>query len=129
MGLILITGGRTWPHIKVIRETLQQLRASEKPWLAIVHGDCPTGTDRICRDLCEDMGLCEFRCPAKWVSYGRRAGMMRNEWMLRIKPDCVMAFHTDLASSKGTKGMVDLAVKAKIECHHHNGIKWKTLHA
>lgn len=125
MGLILVTGGRHWPHKDIIYQTLRELRASEKPWFAVVHGDCPTGADRICRDFCDHLGIAEFRCPAKWKTYGRPAGMMRNGWMLYLPVDSVMAFHENLAESKGTRGMIALARKQDIPCYHHDGEKWR----
>lgn len=50
--------------------------------------------------------------PADWDKYHRAAGHIRNQQMLAEgKPTLVLAFHHDLAKSKGTKDMVRRALK------------------
>lgn len=53
--------------------------------------------------------------PAEWNRLGRTAGPVRNTQMLKEgKPDCALAFHPNLALSKGTKNMVNQLIKAGI---------------
>ncbi len=49
--------------------------------------------------------------PAEWKKYGRKAGPIRNQQMLDKDPDMVIAFHSDIAKSKGTTDMVRKARK------------------
>jgi hypothetical protein len=58
--------------------------------------------------------------PARWHEHGRAAGPIRNRRMLEEKPDIVLAFHPNLALSKGTKDMVGIARKAGIEVEVHD---------
>ncbi len=51
---------------------------------------------------------------AEWNRYGKAAGPKRNQKMLGLKPDLAIAFHQDLASSKGTRDMVLRARKAGV---------------
>jgi hypothetical protein len=52
---------------------------------------------------------------ANWEKYGKAAGPIRNQEMLEFgKPNLVLAFHNDIANSKGTKHMVSIAEKAGI---------------
>ena len=54
--------------------------------------------------------------PADWKKYGRAAGPIRNKQMLNEgKPDLVLAFHTNIENSKGTKSMIQIAKKSEIK--------------
>lgn len=53
--------------------------------------------------------------PADWANFGKAAGPLRNQRMLdEGKPDLVVAFTNDLASSRGTRDMVRRAQAAGI---------------
>ncbi len=52
--------------------------------------------------------------PANWDQYHRAAGPLRNREMLKEAPDIVLAFHDDLSQSKGTRDMVNQALKAGV---------------
>ncbi len=41
--------------------------------------------------------------PAPWDTMGRKAGFVRNVWMLDEQPDLVIAFATDIKTSRGTR--------------------------
>jgi hypothetical protein len=51
---------------------------------------------------------------AEWKRYGLGAGPRRNETMLNEHPALVIAFHNDLANSKGTADTVRKAKKMGI---------------
>jgi len=51
---------------------------------------------------------------AEWDRYGRAAGPLRNKKMLEEKPDLVVAFTTDIETSRGTANMVKQARQAGI---------------
>ena len=59
-------------------------------------------------------GIVPEHFPADWKANPRAAGPIRNRQMLAAKPDMVVAFHKDLATSRGTKDMVTIARKAGI---------------
>jgi hypothetical protein len=50
---------------------------------------------------------------------GRLAGLIRNRKMLlEGRPNLVLAFHDNLESSRGTKNMVEIAKKARVDVVH-----------
>lgn len=51
---------------------------------------------------------------AQWHKHGKSAGPRRNQKMLDLNPDLVIAFHQDLRTSKGTRDMVLRAEKAGV---------------
>lgn len=132
----IISGDRharrsTWEEI--IRAELDWLRTylhgSDR--LLVIHGAQQkwnreindfTGIDYIADLVCKADSIPVERFPADWNQYGNGAGPRRNHAMLvrllELQRGCyrvgVLAFHDDLAHSKGTGGMVDLARSANV---------------
>lgn len=97
---VLVTGSRSWLGVHKIAGQLDLI-----PWrsdasgrlVVVVHGDCPTGADRIARDWAERRNADGWRVehephPADWNSLGRGAGFARNAAMVRTNADVVLAF-------------------------------------
>jgi len=107
---ILICGSRDWSDRAVIIDRF----ASFPPKIMIIHGGC-RGADTIAGEVALSLGM-EVKCfPANWGEYGRGAGPRRNQAMIdEGKPNLVIAFHDDLASSRGTRDMVARAMKSGI---------------
>lgn len=77
----------------------------------VIEGEAP-GADTLAREAAEYFGIPVLAFPANWQKYGRAAGPIRNTEMLNEgKPDMVVAFHNDYLHSKGTKNMVEQALK------------------
>jgi hypothetical protein len=78
----------------------------------VIEGEA-RGADTIAREEAEKLGLTVERYPADWARYGRAAGPIRNKQMLvEGRPDFVLAFSADIERSRGTRNMVDQAIKA-----------------
>jgi len=61
-------------------------------------------------------GMSVVAVSAKWDKFGKMAGPLRNSTMIHCyEPNLVVAFHNDIANSKGTKNMVNQAKLAGIE--------------
>lgn len=52
--------------------------------------------------------------PADWGQYGKAAGPIRNREMLNCEPDLIVAFHSNIENSKGTKDMVTIGKNAGV---------------
>lgn len=64
---------------------------------------------------CRELKISFVPFPAHWDIHGRAAGPIRNQQMLdEGLPDMVIAFHDDIASSKGTKDMISRAEKNSV---------------
>jgi hypothetical protein len=114
----LVTGDRNWRNAMVVMRVLQDVLSEdltdEVPIL--IHGDAK-GADTVA-DICWQLlgyGDQIERYPADWKVLGNRAGPVRNKKMLETGVDKVIAFHNDLANSKGTKNMVLLAEEAGVD--------------
>lgn len=106
---VLATGGRNWEHDDVIFHALSRLPQRT----TIMHGGAK-GADTIVDGAAKRLNYGVEVYPANWKEYGRAAGPIRNREMLQKKPDLVLAFHYDLASSKGTRDCVEEAQRRGI---------------
>ena len=108
--LILVCGDRNWNDAIPINNALLQYDAKVD---IIIHGGA-RGADSIAGYVAKQLGFQVRVFPANWDLYGRAAGPIRNRQMLNEKPDLVLAFHSDIERSKGTKNMVMIARKAGV---------------
>jgi hypothetical protein len=105
---VLICGDRHWADQAKIHQALNALEGVS----LVIEGECQ-GADLLGREVAEALGIPVRPFPADWRRYGRAAGPVRNQQMLdEEQPDQVLAFHPDLARSKGTADMVRRARKA-----------------
>lgn len=108
---VLICGSRAWNDPRPIWKLLEYLADSEYEY-EIIHGAAP-GADTIAGFVAEALGLRVTSIPADWSRYGKAAGPFRNQQMLDLKPDRVVAFRMP-GTSRGTDDMILKAVKAKV---------------
>lgn len=121
---ILICGDRHWTnrekiaqHLRIIKRCWDLQGATEHPIPTIIHG-AARGADTIAGQEAQKLGFAvkEFSVSSEdWAHYGRGAGPIRNQLMLdEGRPDLVLAFHSNLTESRGTKDMVNRAMLAQI---------------
>lgn len=117
---ILVCGDRNWTDTRTIRDVLVACRHlfhefdTDPSELVIIEGEAK-GADMLARIEAEKLGIKVLPYAADWDKYGDAAGPIRNNQMLdEGRPNIVVAFHNDLAKSKGTANMISLAEKRKI---------------
>lgn len=104
--ILLVTGSRTWTAYEPLRDCIAALNPA-----LIIHGGA-RGADALAQKAAIELGIPTRIFPADW-SLGRGAGHIRNAQMLyEGHPSQVLACWD--GSSKGTKGMMDLAQKAGV---------------
>jgi hypothetical protein len=107
---LLVTGSRHWTDADTIRRVLSDY--PPESW-ALIHGSAP-GADRIAHRIARDRGYFTVSVEPPWTHWGKAAGPLRNVLMLDLRPHVVLAFHEDLASSRGTLHCVETARKRSI---------------
>jgi hypothetical protein len=112
MMIVLVCGSRDWTNPDIIRTRLSKLPQGT----VVVEGE-GRGADRIARDVALELGFEVLRVPANWKLYKKAAGPIRNREMLDLGPGLIIAFHEDLASSRGT---IDTIVEG-----HSRGITYE----
>ena len=112
---VLITGSRTWSHRQFIWEQFREMlrRYPVDPHDITVISGTAAGADVICESVAEAYGMTVERHPANWGQYGKRAGFIRNDEMVRTGADLCLAFIRD--NSKGATMCADLAEAAGIQ--------------
>lgn len=107
---ILICGDRNWTDEQIIEDYIKSLPRDT----VIIEGEAQ-GADIIAKNMALKHNLRVTSFPADWNLFGLAAGPIRNKQMLDDgKPDLVVAFHNDLSKSKGTKNMIDQALRRGI---------------
>lgn len=112
---IIICGSRDWVRYELIDNTVFRLKQILADDLTIIEGEA-RGVDSMARISAKKYGIKVQQFPAKWTVFGKAAGPIRNREMLDQGPDMVIAFSNDIAESRGTKNMVNLALDAKVPC-------------
>jgi hypothetical protein len=123
---VLVCGGRTWgvppadalPADIARAEWQQQFTArkldalhARRPISLLIHG-AAAGADTLAHVWAETRRVPVQACPADWDRYGKRAGRIRNLWMLtEFHPELVVAF----PGGAGTAHMVEVATLAGVQ--------------
>lgn len=112
---VLVTGSRTWDDAATIRAALDAVAfgASGAGYtrLVVVHG-CANGADELADIWVRTWPIGELhvtaeRHPALWQIHGKRAGILRNDEMVRAGADLCLAFIRD-----GSPGATHCAERA-----------------
>lgn len=120
---MLICGDRNWSNFQLILDELSKVQQNSGVEVVIegengtvVAGRIIKGADMMGREAAIRLGLPWRPFPADWRKHGRAAGPIRNRQMLTEgKPTLVLAFHSFIENSKGTKDMVQAAMNAGIK--------------
>lgn len=107
---VILCGDRDWSDWTAI---VRVLRSLDPRTTMVITGGAP-GADTLADKAAQSLGFgARVVEDAQWEKYGRAAGPIRNQKMLEIlcagsasDHRMVIAFHDDLARSKGTKDMV-----------------------
>ena len=109
MSHIIICGDRNWKNYESILNFVKTLDKN----IIVIQGGC-SGADLLAKKASQECGLVCVTMNANWKKYGKVNGPLRNEQMLEISPEFVVAFHSNIEDSKGTKNMIELAKSASI---------------
>lgn len=114
---VLVTGTRAWRTAWTVHKALSELHR-EHERLVVIHGASPAGADSLAAQWVAQAAdrqpgtVVEIPVPADWEQHGRKAGPLRNQRMVDMRPDLVLAFILD--DSRGTADCVRRAEKAGI---------------
>lgn len=118
--IVLVTGDRKWKNEAKIAKALYKRRKKIK---LVIQGGA-AGADTIAKIRADLLGLLCITADANWAFFGRSAGPIRNNLMLKIAMAfaeytddelLVLAFHSNLKESKGTMNMITQAKKHRIK--------------
>ena len=107
---VLVCGSRDWTDGDLICDYLDALM-DEIGSFTVIHGGA-RGADTIAGQWGRTRNFEVIEFPARWNTFGKRAGAIRNREMADQGPDLVVAFL--LNDSSGTQLMLDIATQRGI---------------
>lgn len=110
--VVVVTGGRRYTDVLTVNRTLDTLHREQKITL-LVHGGA-LGADLLAHLWAEDRGVAVLRVKAEWGKMGKAAGPIRNQKMIDLSPDLVVAF----PGKQGTSDCVRRAEQSGIRVLH-----------
>lgn len=105
---ILVCGGRDFTNIKLLRKYCSSIISEND---TVLCGMAPNGADLFAYRWCKQYNVNILEFPADWKKYGKGAGMVRNNLMLK-QAHYILAFWD--GKSPGTGHNVEQAKKLKI---------------
>lgn len=116
---VLVCGGRDYSNIEKVKDILDMIHDIcqnnflESSEMIIIHGGA-RGADSLAGKWAKQNNIQSEVYLADWNTYGKKAGPIRNELMLKTgKPNIVVAF----PGGNGTKHMVSIAKRDNIEVY------------
>ena len=106
---VIIAGSRGFNNYGLLCEKCDKFFARKTPTM-ILCGEA-RGADTLGRRYAEEHGIAVGSFPAEWGKYGRAAGILRNQEMLK-HADALVAFWDERSS--GTRNMIDIACEKGI---------------
>lgn len=110
---VIIAGSRNFNDYDYLERCCDMLLDSPNLWYAVLSGNAK-GADTLGERYAKENHMVVYQYPANWDEHGKAAGHIRNEEMAK-NADILVAFWD--GSSKGTKDMIELAMKYKLEVH------------
>lgn len=108
---ILVCGGRHYADAYTVNVVLSAARSLYEKELCIIQGGA-NGADKLARNWCCLNGVACITLDAMWTYYGKKAGTVRNAWMLKhTTPDRMIAF----PGGAGTANMCIIAREKGID--------------
>lgn len=109
---VVICGCRDFYNYDFLKEKCLYYLQNKMPNVLVISG-AASGVDTLGEQFANEFGLKIERHPADWNRYGKRAGPIRNEEMVKIC-DGVIAFWD--GQSRGTKTTIDFCKQYNKRC-------------
>lgn len=116
---VLVCGGRDYHNYEKVREVLNFIKniceenVISKSEIVIIHGGAK-GADSLAGRWAAENKITSEVYIADWTTYGKSAGPIRNELMLKTgTPDIVVAF----PGGQGTNHMIKISKKKNVEVY------------
>jgi len=106
---LAIIGSRTFNDYKLLQEILEQ----HKSKITLVVSGAAKGADSLGEKWALENNIQTLIFPAEWGKYGKRAGYIRNEDIIKNCDYCIAFWDGE---SKGTKHSISLCKKYSKPC-------------
>lgn len=106
---VLVCGSRGYTNTKHLHKSLDKIH-EEYPIELVIEGGA-RGADELASIWATSKGIPNKRVYADWSMHNKAAGPIRNQKMIEMKPDLVVAF----PGGKGTQDMKTRAINNNIQ--------------
>jgi len=107
---VIIAGSRNFNDYGIVKKKLNAILKNQKE-VTIISGTA-NGADKLGERYANDNHLKLEQYPAMWDLFGKKAGYMRNEEMVKFA-DAAIVFWD--GKSKGSKHMIDISKKYNLK--------------
>jgi hypothetical protein len=107
---VIIAGSRNFNDYGIVKKKLNAILKNQKE-VTIISGTA-NGADKLGERYANDNHLKLEQYPAMWDLFGKKAGYMRNEEMVKVA-DAAIVFWD--GKSKGSKHMIDISKKYNLK--------------
>jgi len=124
---VLVTGSRHWKdrqRLEAEFDSMIKLAFNGEGPFMLIEGACPSGADFLAKQYAKKKGWEIESHPAEWKKHKKQAGHVRNQKMVDLKPDVIIAFMQQCKNeqcknpafhySHGTTDCVERALSARI---------------
>lgn len=101
---VLVCGGRDYDDFEQVCRVLDRIGVT-----FLIHG-AARGADSLAHKWAKSRDIRGVACPANWERDGKRAGPIRNQRMLDMGPELVVAF----PGGRGTEDMIARSERAGV---------------
>jgi len=108
----IIAGSREVDDLNIVRQAMSDINFEP----SVIISGTARGVDQLGEMWAEENNIPILRFPANWEKFGKSAGYKRNIEMAK-NADALVAIWDGV--SKGTRHMIDIAVKYKLKIHIH----------
>jgi len=110
MTKLLVCGSRTITNVSWIFSEIEKYISESNLQYSDIHiiEGSAKGVDKIAKQFADDRNIPVIEMSADWKSYGRAAGPIRNEQMVKLCDQCLILWD---GKSRGTKNDIDLCDK------------------
>jgi len=109
---VIVCGSRKWSNAAAVYGRITELPSDT----TIIEGNA-SGADRLAAQAARALGMSWESYSPAWIIHGRRAGVIRNQQMLDLGADLVLAFWD--GRSRGTADMIRRAKAAGVPVEVH----------
>lgn len=97
-----------WEYLELVRAEIHAYKPTE-----VIHGNA-AGADMLAMQVCREEAIPYRGFDPDWNTYGKSAGIIRNQAMVLQKPDQVLAFYKKNTPTRGTLDMIRRANEAGV---------------
>jgi hypothetical protein len=116
MKLMLVYGGRDFSDYVTLCSALDNLKSMISEEWCVLNG-AAKGADKLSSQWASSRGVPYLEAPALWDAQGRAAGVLRNEFMAKLKPFYAVEF----PGGRGTIHMRNLLTRQGVTIYYPLG--------